>query len=260
MLTDTGPCIREMENVMKKTAIIVKMVRPVKNGMYADKYTVTYESGVTRTFTIKGGMIKSHLDFMMNADVDVRRAANGNHTSDVFTLPTEVKYRNCLITGTLKARYVCIDWAGHYSPKSYATIDEAKAAIDEMIEAVEAAEKVNAVEQSETVEPAAIPETNAREVLSICSAIIATAEKFKNAYFFSSPKNAAGRRLYEKLYSIPETEFVYGGDKYTVEYEVSCTCNNVYAKGYYTRNGEKITLRAIKKIAAEITAAGVTII
>lgn len=142
---------------MKKTAIIVKMVRPVKNGMYTDKYTVTYESGVTRTFAIKGGMIKSHLDFMMTADVDVRRAANGKRTSDVFTLPTEVRYRNCLITGTLKARYVCIDWAGHYSPKSYATIDEAKAAIDVMIEAVEAAEKVD------TVEPSATPKTNATE-------------------------------------------------------------------------------------------------
>lgn len=262
MLTDTGFCIREMENVMKKTAIIVKMVRPVKNGMYTDKYTVTYESGVTRTFTIKGGMIKSHLDFMMSADVEVRRAANGKHTSDVFTPPVsvEVRYKNCLITGNDKIRYVCVDWAGHFSPKSYATIDEAKAAIDEMIEAVEAAEKVNAVEQPETVEPAAIPETNVREVLSICSAIIATAEKFKNAYFFSSPKNAANRRSYEKLYSIPETTFEYNGNTYTVEYNVTCSCNNVYTKGYYTRNGEPITLRTIKKIAAEITAAGVTII
>lgn len=70
---------------MKKTAIIVKMVRPVKNGMYTDKYTVTYESGVTRTFKIVGGMIKSHLDFMMSADVEVIRADNGKHTSDVFT-------------------------------------------------------------------------------------------------------------------------------------------------------------------------------
>lgn len=199
MLTDTGTCIGEMENVMKKTAIIVKMVRPVKNGMYTDKYTVTYESGVTRTFKIVGGMIKSHLDFMMSADVKVIRTESGKHTSDVFTQP-------------------------------------------------------------ETIEPVAAPETNAREILSTCSAIIATAEKFKKCLLFSSPKNATGRRSYEKLYSIPETEFVYGGDKYTVEYNVTCSCSNVYAKGYYTRNGEKITLRTIKKIAAEITAAGVTII
>lgn len=101
---------------------------------------------------------------------------------------------------------------------------------------------------------------NTREILSICSAIIATAEKFKNAYFFNSPKNASGRRSYEKLYSIPETAFEYNGDTYTVEYNVTCSCNNVYAKGYYTRNGEKITLRTIKKIAAELAVAGVTII
>ena len=100
---------------------------------------------------------------------------------------------------------------------------------------------------------------NTREILSICSAIIATAEKFKNAYFFNSPKNASGRRSYEKLYSIPETAFEYNGDTYTVEYNVTCSCSNVYARGYYTRNGEKVTLCAIKKIVAEITAAGVTI-
>lgn len=143
MLTDTGSCIRESENTMKKTATIVRMNRPVKNGMYTDKYTVTYESGATRTFTIKGGMIKSHLDFMMSADVEVRRAASGKHTSDVFTPPVsvEMRYKNCLITGSDKIRYICVDWAGHFSPKSYATIDDAKAAIDEMIEAVEAAEK-----------------------------------------------------------------------------------------------------------------------
>lgn len=262
MLTDTGTCIREMENVMKKTATIVKMVRPVKNGMYIDKYTVTYESGVTRTFKIVGGMIKSHLDFMMSADVEVIRTESGKHTSDVFTQPVgvDVHYKNCLITGSDKIRYICVDWSGHYSPKSYATIDEAKAAIDEMIEAVEAAEKAATTEQPATPEPAETPETNAREILSICSAIIATAEKFKNAYFFSSPKNAVGRRSYEKLYSIPETAFEYDGDKYIVKYNVTCSCNNVYAKGYYTRNGEKVTLRAIKKIAAEITAAGVIII
>lgn len=241
---------------MKKAATIIRMTRPVNNGMYTDKYTVTYESGVTRTFTIKGGMIKSHLDFMMTADVEVRRAASGKHTSDVFTpsVSVEERYRNCLITGNDKIRYVCIDWHGNYSPRSYATIDEAKTAIDGMYEDLEK------LEQLATPEPAETHETKAREILSICSSIIATAEKFKNAYFFSSPKSAAGRRSYEKLYSIPETTFEYNGNTYTVEYNVTCNCNNVYAKGYYTRNGEKITLRTIKKIAAEITVAGVAII
>lgn len=142
----------------------------------------------------------------------------------------------------------------NYSPRSYATIAEAKAAIDGMCEDLEK------LEQPATPEPIATSEINARKILSICSAIIATAEKFKNVYFFSSPKNAAGRRSYEKFYSIPKTTFEYNGDTYTVEYSLTCSCNNVYAKGYYTRNGEKITLRTIKKIAAAITAAGVTII
>lgn len=154
MLTDTGACIRETEKIMKKTATIVKMTRPVKNGMYTDKYTVTYESGVTRTFKIVGGMIKVHLDFMMSADVEVIRTASGKHTCDVFTpsVGVDIRYKNCLITGSDKIRYVCVDWSGHYSPKSYATIDEAKAAIDEMIEAVEAAKKVETAEQLETNE------------------------------------------------------------------------------------------------------------
>lgn len=108
-------------------------------------------------------------------------------------------------------------------------------------------------EQPETVEPAETPETNAREILSICSAIIATAEKFRNSYFFSSPSSAIGRRSYEKFYSVPETTFEYNGDKYTVEYSVTCSCNNVYAKGYYTKNGKNVTLRTIKKIVSEIS-------
>lgn len=47
MLTDTGICIGEMENTMKKTATIIRMTRPVNNGMYTDKYTVTYEPAET---------------------------------------------------------------------------------------------------------------------------------------------------------------------------------------------------------------------
>lgn len=97
-----------------------------------------------------------------------------------------------------------------------------------------------------------------KEIISALESIIATAEKFKGAYFFTPPGNANGRRSYEEYYSIPFFAFEYNGVEYTCEYRISCSCRNVYAKGIYTRNENKTTLTAIKnvlkKMKAEVTA------
>lgn len=97
-----------------------------------------------------------------------------------------------------------------------------------------------------------------KEIINALESIIATAEKFKGAYFFTPPGNANGRRSYEEYYSIPFFAFEYNGIEYTCEYRISCSCRNVYAKGIYTRNGSKTTLTAIKnvlkKMKAEVTA------
>lgn len=41
-----------------------------------------------------------------------------------------VRYKGYLITGTPSSKYVCISPYGAFSPKSYATVEEAKQAID----------------------------------------------------------------------------------------------------------------------------------
>ena len=78
------------------------------------------------------------------------------------------------------------------------------------------------------------------------SAIISEAEAMRNAYFWSSPGSAGARRSYEHQHSHPAVEWQDGQDNYTAEYTVSCSCNNIYAYGTYTKNGKKTTLTAIK--------------
>ena len=49
--------------------IIKSIYIPYKNGMYSDKYMVTYRSGRKIWYDLKktGEMIESHFDFIMNA-------------------------------------------------------------------------------------------------------------------------------------------------------------------------------------------------
>ena len=85
--------------------------------------------------------------------------------------------------------------------------------------------------------------------------IIDTAEKFRNAYFWSAPQTAGMRRSYEQYHSVPEIEWEEGGHTYTAAYEVQCSCRNVYAAGRYTRDGKKTTLTAIRNSLARLKAA-----
>ena len=93
---------------------------------------------------------------------------------------------------------------------------------------------------------------NALEILKALEKIISTAEKFKSAYFWSSPQKAADRRSYEKYWSIPEFTFEYDGKSYSAAYSVECTCNNVYARGIYYRDGKKTTITTLKNIYRKI--------
>ncbi len=76
--------------------------------------------------------------------------------------------------------------------------------------------------------------------------LIETAEKFRNAYYWTSPSHASERRSYEKKNSIPEFSWVEGGHEYRASYEVSCSCKNIYAYGLYYKDGKKTNLTAIK--------------
>lgn len=77
-------------------------------------------------------------------------------------------------------------------------------------------------------------------------AIIDEADKMSGAYFFIPPQNAGGRRSYEQYHSHDEVRWNEGGHEYTARYEVRCSCKNVYAKGEYTKDGQRTTLTAIK--------------
>lgn len=52
---------------------------------------------------------------------------------DGSTDDVNMRYKGYFITGNDKIRYVCVSPYGKYSPKSYATLDEAKAAVDKDI-------------------------------------------------------------------------------------------------------------------------------
>ena len=76
--------------------------------------------------------------------------------------------------------------------------------------------------------------------------IINEAEYMKKSYFWSPPERASARRSYERTHSHNRVEWEEGGHKYSAMYVVDCSCKNVYAKGYYTKDGNKTTLTAIK--------------
>ena len=93
------------------------------------------------------------------------------------------------------------------------------------------------------------------EIIASLESIIDAAEYMKNAYFFTPPTNASGRRAYEKRWTRPEIEWTEGGHTYTAAYTVSCSCRNVYAVGTYTRDGKKTTLTAIRNSLHRLQAA-----
>lgn len=83
-------------------------------------------------------------------------------------------------------------------------------------------------------------------IIEAVGGILREAENMRGAYFYTPPGRAGSRRSYEKAHSHPMIEWEEGGHHYSAQYEVSCSCRNVYAKGTYTRDGLKTTLTAIK--------------
>ena len=69
----------------------------------------------------------------------------------------------------------------------------------------------------------------------------------KNAYFWSPPSNAAGRRRMEDQRSIT-LEFIYKGYHYSVNLDTRCTCRNVRYSSTISVNGNKKTIRSLKNL------------
>ena len=95
---------------------------------------------------------------------------------------------------------------------------------------------------------------NRIETVHQIRALIAVAEHYRYAYYMTPSSSAAGRRWEEKRGTVPEFTWTEGGHEYTACYKVTCSCASVYAKGYYTRDGKKTNLTAIKNSLARLEA------
>ena len=91
-----------------------------------------------------------------------------------------------------------------------------------------------------------------QEIIAAVRAVVDCAERMKNAYFFSPPGSAGGRRSYERKNSAPRVEWTDGKNTFSAEFITSCSCSYVYAYGIYTRNGKKTTLTAIRNSLARL--------
>lgn len=93
------------------------------------------------------------------------------------------------------------------------------------------------------------------DIVATVAGIVETAERFRSAYLWTPPKYASGRRCMERQNTYREVEWIEGGRAYTARYDVSCSCNNVYASGTYTRDGEVTNLTAIRNSLKRMRAA-----
>lgn len=85
------------------------------------------------------------------------------------------------------------------------------------------------------------------ETLTKLENLFDTVDRYKNSYMWNTDNgNISAREYKEKRDTIDEFEWYDSGDKYTAEFTVKYTRNNVYAKGIYTKNGKQTTLTAIK--------------
>ena len=84
------------------------------------------------------------------------------------------------------------------------------------------------------------------ETIHQIRALVAVADHYRYAFYMTPSSSAAGRLHEEKRGTVPEFTWTEGGHKYTACYKVTCSCAHVYASGYYTRDGKKTNLTAIK--------------
>ena len=84
------------------------------------------------------------------------------------------------------------------------------------------------------------------EDLKTLGAIIDTAENMRNAYFRFPPTFPSSRRDLEISNTFDKIEWEEQGHKYSASYEVHCSRRNIYASGYYSRDGFRTTLTAIR--------------
>ena len=74
---------------------------------------------------------------------------------------------------------------------------------------------------------------------------------FSNAWFFKPLGNASGRRSMERKNNW-SVGFRHEGVRYDYTSAVRCSAKNVYYRGYFQADGERVTVRRFKKLVGEI--------
>ena len=96
-----------------------------------------------------------------------------------------------------------------------------------------------------------INQAKRNEILTLINDAIAHHEKFKNAYFFTPPSDASGRRYYEEK-NQRQIEFDYNGKKYSYSCYIRCSCKNVYYEGGFYVGGTYKNVKSFKNVRAEL--------
>lgn len=85
------------------------------------------------------------------------------------------------------------------------------------------------------------------EKIATLKSIIATHEKYRKSYFWSSPQNASARRYME-------FDLEYNIDGYTIQQKLTCSCRNIYFHtSVVDQDGNKKDIRSLKKLLAKIS-------
>ena len=88
-------------------------------------------------------------------------------------------------------------------------------------------------------------------MISRLTHIEATADKYKNCYFWKAQMKAYDRRSKEFSKSY---DFTILGNKYTVEFDLSISCKNFYFTKNIYFNGNKTTMTKIKNLKKKLVA------
>ena len=74
---------------------------------------------------------------------------------------------------------------------------------------------------------------------------------FANAWFWTPPSNASGRRSMERKNNWA-VGFKHEGIRYSYSSSVRCSAANIYYRGYFQADGRRVTVRKFKKLVGEI--------
>ena len=84
------------------------------------------------------------------------------------------------------------------------------------------------------------------ETIHKIRALIAVGEHYRNAFYMPAPLTMNDVIQEEIRGAVPYFSWFDGDTKFTACYIVKVKYNHIFAKGYYTRDGKKTNLTAIK--------------